>query len=355
MLNKKSKVNTYILILIIFFATFLSDTYLLNSQLTIPLILSSLLSGVITFLAIPKLKEFKIKQTIRKEGPQKHLAKSGTPTLGGILMVPAGIIIGILVNINNSEIGQVLAVGCITLLFMIIGFIDDYLSIIKNQNMGLKAGSKLLLQMSSAIVFIFWLGLNNWMPTSINLWSNYSININYLIWPFAVFVLIAESNSTNLTDGLDGLAAGSAALIFTGMALHLNFDNNDISLALSRFSISMAGTSIGFLLLNKNPAKIFMGDSGSLAIGASLAGVALISNNLWPLLIMGGIFLVESLSVILQVSTFKISKRLRGEGARIFLMTPIHHHFELKGYKETIIVKNFWIITLILIILSFIV
>ena len=174
-----------------------------------------------------------------------------------------------------------------------------------------------------------------------------------MIWPLALFVLIAESNSTNLTDGLDGLAAGCGALIFTGLAIHLTLDKSDIALTLSKFCIAMSGSLIGFLLLNRNPAKIFMGDSGSLAIGGSLAAIALISNKLWPLLIMGGIFLIESLSVIIQVSIFKLTKKFKGKGYRVFLMTPIHHHLELQGVKEHIIVRNFWIITLILLILSF--
>jgi len=155
-----------------------------------------------------------------------------------------------------------------------------------------------------------------------------------------------------LTDGLDGLLSGCSVLIFTGLAITILIENPSNYSTLAPFCIVMAGSCMGFLFLNKYPAKLFMGDSGSLAIGASLGGIALISNNLWSLLIMGGILAAESISVIIQVSIFKISKRIKGKGHKLFLMTPIHHHFELQGNNETKIVNNFWFITLLLVIIN---
>ena len=223
----------------------------------------------------------------------------------------------------------------------------------KKVNTGLTSNQKLILQFFISLVFIILCVSNNFISNNVQI-SNKIINIGDFIYPLGIFVLLAESNSTNLTDGLDGLLSGCSALIFTGLAITILIENQTYAEILAPLCIIMAGSSIGFLFLNKYPARLFMGDSGSLAIGASLGGIALISNNLWSLLIMGGVLAAESISVIIQVSIFKISKQIKGKGHKIFLMTPIHHHFELQGNKETQIVSSFWFITLLLVIFNLI-
>ncbi len=329
------------------------DFYYGNTDLLIPFLISTITTFLITYLGIPKLKEIKIKQIIRKEGPKNHLVKEGTPTMGGIFIIPIGIIIGNIININKEGYMIIITLSLLTIVFMLIGLIDDYVSLKRKTNTGLSPTEKIILQVFMSLIFIFICLFNEWITQDI-LITNKIINLQYLIFPLSLFVLLAESNSTNLTDGLDGLLSGCSVLIFTGFTIHLVLDNQSIQTTLARFCIAMAGTCMGFLFLNKNPAKIFMGDSGSLAIGACLGGIGLLSNSLWTLLIMGGIFAAESISVICQVSIFKVTKKIKGQGYRLFLMTPMHHHFELQGHNEKKIVGNFWLVTFCLIILSLI-
>tara|TARA_Y100001968_G_scaffold166136_1_gene152209 strand:+ start:1591 stop:2604 length:1014 start_codon:yes stop_codon:yes gene_type:complete len=329
------------------------DFYFQDSTLTASFIISAVISFIITFFNIPTLKRVKIKQIVRKEGPKKHFIKEGTPTMGGIFFIPTGIIICNIIYFNNNNYSIVLTLSLLIMLFMFIGLIDDFISVKKNFNTGLTSNQKLILQFFISLIFIFICALNNFIPNNIQIASQ-SIYIGNLIYPLGIFVLLSESNSSNLTDGLDGLLSGCSALIFAGLAITIAIDNQSISETLAPFCIVMSGCCMGFLLLNKYPAKLFMGDSGSLAIGASLGGVALVSNNLWSLLIMGGILMAESISVIIQVSVFKISRRIKGKGYKLFLMTPLHHHFELKGNKEIQIVGSFWFVTLLLVIINFI-
>ena len=191
---------------------------------------------------------------------------------------------------------------------MFIGFIDDFLSLKKQFNTGLTSNQKIILQLFISVIFIILCASNNFLPSTIQI-ANRVFNIGNLIYPLGIFVLLAESNSTNLTDGLDGLLSGCSSLIFTGLAITILIENPINNQTLAPLCIVMAGACMGFLFLNKYPAKLFMGDSGSLAIGASLGGIALISDNLWSLFIMGGILAAESISVIIQVSIFKISKK----------------------------------------------
>ena len=194
------------------------------------------------------------------------------------------------------------------------------------------------------------------MPQSIHLLGNNSINLGILFWPIALIILLAESNATNLTDGLDGLASGCGAIVLTGLSIELVIKGTDADYSMASFSMAMAGAWLGFLIFNTKPAQIFMGDTGSLAMGAMLAGIAILSNTLWSLLIMGGIFLAESLSVIIQVGVFKITKKISriNKGYRIFLMAPIHHHLEIQGKKEIQIVQHFWLISIFFVFLGLI-
>ena len=350
-----SKYSYFVILSIIFATSFLADNFIEKSYLFLPLIISTIVSAFITKISIPILKELNINQIFRKEGPEIHLRKKGTPTMGGLLCIPAGVIIGNIYNIISTNDSRLHILSFIILSYTIIGFLDDAKSINKNKNIGLSYKEKLFLQIFCSLIFLSLCASNNLITSSLLIYGNKTIDIGLWIWPIAMFVLLAESNSTNLTDGLDGLASGCGALIFTGLAIEIMLTGNIDNISLANFCIVMAGTWTGFLLFNKNPAMIFMGDTGSLALGAALGGIALISNSLWTLFIMSGVFFIESLSVILQVTYFKLTKRLKGKGERIFLMTPLHHHFELLGYREILIVNIFWLLTICLVTFSLIV
>jgi len=334
--------------LIIFLSTslFIIDRWKTNNNLIIPVILTIFSTNLITKWSIKRLKSVQLKQTIREEGPKTHIKKSGTPTMGGITIIPSSLIIGILVNINQGINKELIAISILGIGFMAIGVVDDYLSIFNKKNRGLKPNEKIFLQLVITIFFLFFSFSNNLISSQVSIFNNQSIQLNNLIWPLATFIIIAESNATNLTDGLDGLATGCGAIVLAGLGMELIIRGNPNDMQLASLCLVMSGGWLGFLLNNKNPAKIFMGDAGSLAMGSLLAGLALISNTLYGLLIMGIVFLAESLSVIIQVIFFKISKSINGKGYRIFKMAPLHHHFELSGLNEITIVRNFWIISI---------
>ena len=326
-------------------AAFASDRLIPNSLLSLPLLTATLISAVVTWWGTPRLRALKMGQVIRTEGPEAHRSKSGTPTMGGLLVVPVGVIAGCLISWEGRSAAQLLAVGLVTLAYMVIGGIDDWSSLTKRTNTGLKPRGKILLQSAAAMVFLGWSAWQGWIPDTVNLPFGMVIAFGWLIWPLGLFVFLAESNATNLTDGLDGLASGCGALVFTGLGLQLMLRGNEGDPAIAAFCMAMAGCWLGFLIHNRNPARVFMGDTGSLAMGASLSAVALLSNSLWPLLLMGGVFLAESLSVIIQVWVFKATKGPDGVGRRVLRMAPLHHHFELGGTSEQVVVPMFWLAT----------
>jgi phospho-N-acetylmuramoyl-pentapeptide-transferase len=320
-----------------------SDGFLANSMLTLPFVVATLVSAGVLAWGVPKLRNLKLGQVIREDGPQGHLNKAGTPTMGGLLVVPVGLIIG---GWTSAGDPRLLAVAAVTLAFMAIGAIDDWRSLTKRRNTGLTPRGKLVLQALAAVLFLVWAWQGNWLgaglPGDVALPFGRLLPLGLLIWPLGLFVFMAESNATNLTDGLDGLAAGCGAVVFTGMALQLMLRGNGGDPSLAAFCVAMAGCWVGFLSQNRHPARVFMGDTGSLAMGAALSAVALLSDSLWPLLLMGGVFLAESLSVILQVWVYKATKGADGKGRRIFRMAPLHHHFELGGLSEQGVVLSFW-------------
>jgi phospho-N-acetylmuramoyl-pentapeptide-transferase len=237
---------------------------------------------------------------------------------------------------------------------MAIGAVDDWRSLTLRTNTGLTPRGKLLLQAGAALLFLIWAAAGQWLggasPGDIALPLGWVLPIGLLIWPLGLFVFMAESNATNLTDGLDGLAAGCGAVVFIGMGLQLMLRGHEGDATMAGFCAAMAGCWLGFLAHNRHPARLFMGDTGSLAMGAALSAVALLSNSLWPLLLMGGVFLAESLSVILQVWVFKATKDpATGQGRRLFKMAPLHHHFELGGLNEQVVVIRFWLASLLLV------
>jgi len=331
-------------------ACLLSDGLVANSMLTLPLVVAALVSWGVTAWGVPKLRALKLGQVIREEGPKAHHSKAGTPTMGGLLVVPVGVLIGGLITPSDPRL---LAVAAITLAYMAIGAVDDWRSLTKQTNTGLTPKGKLALQAGAALLFLLWAAAGGWMGSQeagdVALALGWVLPLGLLIWPLGLFVFLAESNATNLTDGLDGLAAGCGAVVFTGLGLQLMLRGNQGDPALAAFCLAMAGCWLGFLAHNRNPARLFMGDTGSLAMGAALSGVALLSNSLWPLLVMGGVFLAESLSVIVQVWVFKATKGPDGVGKRVFRMAPLHHHFELGGMAEQQVVINFWTASLLLV------
>ena len=329
-------------------ACLLSDGLVANSMLTLPLVIAALVSWGVTAWGVPKLRALKLGQVIREEGPKAHQSKAGTPTMGGLLVVPVGVLIGGLITPSDPRL---LAVAAITLAYMAIGAVDDWRSLTKQTNTGLTPKGKLALQSGAALLFLIWAATGGWMGATeagdVALPLGWVLPLGLLIWPLGLFVFVAESNATNLTDGLDGLAAGCGSVVFTGLGLQLMLRGNQGDPALAAFCLAMAGCWLGFLAHNRNPARLFMGDTGSLAMGAALSAVALLSNSLWPLLVMGGVFLAESLSVIVQVWVFKATKGPDGVGKRVFRMAPLHHHFELGGMAEQQVVINFWAASLL--------
>jgi phospho-N-acetylmuramoyl-pentapeptide-transferase len=302
---------------------------------------------------VPRLRQLKLGQVIREEGPQAHHSKAGTPTMGGLLVVPAGVVVGGLMSPGDPRL---IAVAAVTLAYMAIGAVDDWRSLTRHTNTGLTPRGKLVLQALAAALFLLWAGLGGWLgggaPGDVGLPFGWVLPLGLLIWPLGLFVFLAESNATNLTDGLDGLAAGCGAVVFTGMALQLMLRGHGGDPAMAAFCAAMAGCWLGFLSQNRHPARVFMGDTGSLAMGAALSAVALLTNSLWPLLVMGGVFLAESLSVILQVWVFKATKGPDGQGRRLFRMAPLHHHFELGGLPEQQVVLLLWGLSLLLVLVG---
>jgi phospho-N-acetylmuramoyl-pentapeptide-transferase len=353
MLLDDGRISASLLALILLLATLASDGLVPNSSLTIPLVVAALVSAGVARWGVPRLRALKLGQVIRTEGPQGHQSKSGTPTMGGLLVVPVGVLVGGLTSPGDPRL---LAVAAVTLAFLAIGAIDDWRSLTKRTNTGLSPRGKLLLQAGAALLFLLWAGLGGWRgggdPAAISLPFGWLLPLGLLIWPLGLFVFMAESNATNLTDGLDGLAGGCGALVFTGMALQLVLRGHGGDPSLAAFCAAMAGCWMGFLSQNRYPAKVFMGDTGSLAMGAALTAVALLSDSLWPLLLMGGVFLAESLSVILQVWVYKATKDDTGKGRRLFRMAPLHHHFELGGTPEQGVVLGLWGASLGLVVLG---
>ena len=327
------------LILVLFAATF--DSILgtwPGKSLLLPLLVSAVISGILGYWVVPILEKLKTGQIIREDGPQSHLKKAGTPTMGGIFFIPVAVSVALIWSGFNV---QVIAVSLLTLAYCAVGWIDDWQVLRRKSNKGISPRMKLTLQISVAIAFCLWMLITQPETiTTVALPLNIFIPLGLLFAPLAVFVIIAESNATNLTDGVDGLAGGTAAIAFLGLAAIVapNFPG------LMIFSASLSGGCLGFVVHNRHKARVFMGDTGSLAIGPALAGVGLLTGNLWSLFILSGIFFIESISVIAQVSYYKATKNSDGQGKRLFKMAPIHHHLELSGWSETQIVAVFYLI-----------
>ena len=321
------------------------------------MLMSSLLTLVVALVVtlvfgpvfIPWLRKLKFGQEIREEGPKWHQKKSGTPTMGGIMFIVA-MAIAILVttvifamNGNfNTTYARCIVLFVISLGFGVIGFVDDYIKVVKKRNLGLTAPQKFIMQVVLAAIYFI-----GELDTAIKIPFT-SIEWTMPIWlyiPFVMFVVVGVVNAVNLTDGLDGLASSITTIvgIFFMLVSYIVFKEYGVTV----FSVALIGGLIGFLWYNKYPAKVFMGDTGSLFLGASVALMAIDLKMPIHLILIGFVYFMETLSVIMQTAYFKYTKKKYGEGRRIFKMSPIHHHFEMCGWKEKKIVAVFTLVTVI--------
>lgn len=295
-------------------------------------------------IIVPYLKNKKVNQRLSVYLEEKHKSKSNIPTMGGLIfIIPTVIIFFILSLINKIDFKINSLIIIFTFIsYGIIGFIDDFLIIKRNNNNGLKEGTKFLLQLIVAIIF-FYLFIKNGNEPLIWIHSfNIKINIGWIYGLFILLVLTASSNAVNITDGLDGLASGLSIICFITFGIISFFTSwLDGYIEIAMFCFILVGSLLGFLVYNVNPAKIFMGDTGSLALGATLGGIAILTRHELLLVLIGIVFVIETMSCIIQRIYYKITHK------RLFLMTPIHHGFEKKGYKERDIVKYFWIFGLL--------
>lgn len=314
------------------------DIYVLVMTIMIAFLITVLLSPIF----IPFLRRLRFGQSIREEGPQSHMEKSGTPTMGGIVIV-ISIVVTSFIMVNKVEIttiGHELWLLIFVLLgYGLIGFLDDFIKVALKRNLGLTSRQKMVGQIGIAVIFYFILRSNQF-PTTIQL-PGTSVEWD-LGWGYAfliIFMLVGSSNAVNLTDGLDGLLAGTAALAFGTFAIlsWFSFQQPEVTI----FSLAVVGALLGFLVFNSHPAKVFMGDTGSLALGGSIAAIAILTKMEILLVIIGGVFVIETLSVIIQVISFKTT------GKRVFKMSPLHHHYELLGWSEWRVVATFWLVGLI--------
>ena len=282
-------------------------------------------------LTIPLLHRLKFGQVVREDGPSAHKVKTGTPTMGGLLML-AGAVTSVLIIYPTSRTAWLLLLT--TLACGGVGFLDDYIKVVLKRNLGLRAKEKFLCLILIALVFSWFVttqmerGTGVWIPG-----LDYQLDLGWMFHVLVFFVIVGTTNAVNLTDGLDGLAAGTSVAAMTVFAIAAwKIGQQEVA----GFFLIMVGVAAGFLLFNRHPAKIFMGDTGSLALGGALAAGSVITRTELVLPLIGGVFVLEALSVIIQVISFKST------GRRVFRMSPLHHHFELGGWPETKVVFVFW-------------
>jgi phospho-N-acetylmuramoyl-pentapeptide-transferase len=321
-------------------------------------VIALVLAAALMPLWIRLLRVRNIGQQVRADGPQGHLVKQGTPTMGGVLIIFVVIATFVLMGsgkgLGADELRAPLLAVLATAACGALGFIDDFAKVAHERSLGLRPRAKLLGQGGISVAFcllaVNWAGVPTWLQvpltrtridlgvitTTVPLGDGLVILVPWLYLAFVAFMMIAMSNAVNLTDGLDGLAAGTVTVVslaFAGIAFRQN------SLEAALLGAAIAGACVGFLWYNSHPADIFMGDTGSLGLGAAIAALAVITKTELLLIIIGGIYVIETLSVVLQVASFKLT------GRRIFRMAPIHHHFEMLGWSETKVMVRFWIVT----------
>jgi len=341
------------------------------NYITLRAVLATMTALAISFLVGPKLirklTEYKVGQSVRDDGPKTHLIKAGTPTMGGALILVAIAISTLLwADLSNRYVWVVLLT---TMGFGIIGFVDDWRKVVYRNPKGLSAKAKYFWQSAIGFGVAIYLVQTAVLPAETTLYVPF---FKHLVFPMSsiafvvltYLVLVGSSNAVNLTDGLDGLAIMPTLMISAALAIfayvtgHIFFSKYlgipyvPGTGELMVFCAAMSGAGLGFLWFNAYPAEVFMGDVGALALGAALGAVAVIVRQEIILFVMGGVFVVETLSVAIQVTYFRYTKKKYGEGRRIFLMAPLHHHYEQKGWKETQVVVRFWIITMMLVLVG---
>jgi phospho-N-acetylmuramoyl-pentapeptide-transferase len=346
-------------------------TFSVFNYITLRAVMAAMTALIISFMLGPwmirKLAAMKIGQSVRSDGPQTHLVKAGTPTMGGALILMSVAITTLLWgDLHNAYVWVVLLT---TLGVGAIGWVDDYRKVVNRNPDGLSAGAKMFWQSLIALAVGIYLWTHATLPQHteviVPFFKHFVIPLGMVSFIVLVYlVIVGSSNAVNLTDGLDGLAimptvmVAAALAIFAYVAGHAEFSKylGEPSIPgaseLAVFCAAIAGAGLAFLWFNAYPAEVFMGDVGALALGAALGAVAVIIRQELVLFIMGGVFVVEAVSVMLQVSYFKYTKWQTGTGRRILLMAPLHHHFEQKGWKETQVVVRFWIITMLLVLIG---
>ena len=318
---------------------------LILAKAVLAMMIGFITSVIFGFILIPLLKRIKVKQKVSLYLEKTHKSKDGTPTMGGLIfIIPTIITIIILLILNKIQFSENLFIILFVFIsYALLGFLDDYLIIKRRNNEGLTEIQKLFGQLLIALVFFYIFMRSGGKPVLDIHTLGLEINMGWFYGIFLLFVLVASSNAVNITDGLDGLAGGLSVIAFLAFGLiawNSNWvaGNQDIAI----FCFVLIGSLLGFLVYNSHPAKVFMGDTGSLALGATLASVAIITSHEITLIVVAGVFIVETLACIIQMVGLMCFRR------KIFLMAPLHHHFEKMGYSESDIVKAFWVVGLIL-------
>ncbi|MBB5323778.1 phospho-N-acetylmuramoyl-pentapeptide-transferase [Anoxybacillus tepidamans] len=293
---------------------------------------------------IPFLRRLKFGQSIREEGPKSHQKKSGTPTMGGIMILLSIVITTLLMTKKFADFTvETYLLLFVTIGYGLLGFIDDFIKVVMKRNLGLTSKQKLIGQLAIALIFYIVYRQHDFSTVLHIPGTNLSFDLGWGYIALMIFMLVGGSNAVNLTDGLDGLLSGTAAIAFGAYAvLAWNQQQYDVAI----FSTAVVGSVLGFLVFNAHPAKVFMGDTGSLALGGAIATVAILTKLEILLAIIGGVFVIETLSVMIQVISFKTT------GKRVFRMSPLHHHYELIGWSEWRVVVTFWAIGLLFAILG---
>lgn len=317
---------------------------MLEQVILFTIIMGFLISVLLSPIFIPFLRRLKFGQSIREEGPKSHQKKSGTPTMGGVMIILSIIATTIAMTMKFSEVSMnMILLLFVTVGYGLLGFLDDYIKVVMKRNLGLTSKQKLIGQILIALVFYAVYHVQG-LPTDIRIpGTELSFDFGWIYPVLVIFMLVGGSNAVNLTDGLDGLLSGTAAIAFGAFAI-LAWNQSQYDVAI--FAVAVVGAVLGFLVFNAHPAKVFMGDTGSLALGGAIVTIAILTKLEILLVIIGGVFVIETLSVILQVISFKTT------GKRIFKMSPLHHHYELVGWSEWRVVVTFWTAGLLLAVLG---